>query len=41
MHEERTTEHLRAKIAWEGGIEATLEYGLDGNDFEDSKIGAA
>lgn len=41
MAERMSTERVRQKIQWEGGVRATLEYGLDGATFEDHELGAA
>jgi hypothetical protein len=41
MADKMTTDQVRSKVAWEGVLRATLEYGLHGDEFEDEALGAA
>jgi hypothetical protein len=41
MTDTMSTERVKQKIQWEGGLRDTLEYGLDGTKFEDPALAAA
>jgi len=34
-------QEVRAKVSWEGGLRATIEYGLRGSDIADPALAAA
>ena len=35
-----TKEDVLAKVSWEGGLRATIEYGLKGSDIDDPILAA-
>ena len=41
MAKKMTVEEVRAKVRWEGGLRATIEYGLKATDIADPALAAA